>query len=160
MAMRINTNESLVPGLASQYPQATNTKMPTFRKIKLRVTDEWLLYESNSKTVPIDSEEAEKVLADNEKYEYLTVGKGKNRRTNDSETQTIDILYKSRTVNTDPIYREDVGTFVSNFEMFDTYANLNRKTEILDMPDSEEKLEVTTYSMGGAVKEELIIKYT
>lgn len=57
----------------------------SFLKVVLRETDDVVLYECNSTTVPADSEEATAVLEDNTKYEYLTVGKGKHRPTLDAE---------------------------------------------------------------------------
>lgn len=120
----------------------------TFIKIILKETDDIVLFENPSETVPRDSEEAAAVIAANERYEYLTKGKGRNRRTTNSETQTVDCLYKSRAVNTDRIKQEDIGTFVSNYEMFDTYEDLARSTQSLEVSD-ETKIVVTTYAREG-----------
>ncbi|XP_055701701.1 dynein axonemal intermediate chain 4 [Phlebotomus papatasi] len=120
----------------------------TFIKIILKETDDIVLFENPSETVPRDSEEAAAVISANERYEYLTKGKGRNRRTTNSETQTVDCLYKSRAVNTDRIKQENIGTFVSNYEMFDTYEDLARSTQSLEVSD-ETKIVVTTYAREG-----------
>lgn len=57
----------------------------SFLKVVLRETDDVVLYECTSTTVPTESDDAAEVLADNAKYEYLTKGKGKHRPTLDAE---------------------------------------------------------------------------
>ena len=57
----------------------------SFLKVVLRETDDVVLYECTSTTVPTESEDAAEVLEDNAKYEYLTIGKGKHRPTLDAE---------------------------------------------------------------------------
>lgn len=134
---------------------------PKFMKIRLTVSDEYVLYESNSLTVPNDSDDASKVLAINTRYKYLTMGKGKNRITCDAETQTINTLLKSRSANTDRMKQSHVGTFVSNYDMFDTYEDLGRRTQSLNLDplDTQAKLEITTYSRDGNNEEEEALRY-
>lgn len=120
-----------------------------FIKIVLRETEDIVLFECNSITVPKESEEAKAVEDDNALYEYLTLGKGKNRRTSDAEAQTGNVLFKSRSVNTERIKNQNVGTFVSNYDMFDTYKDLAIHTESLDSLDKQAKIEVTTYTKHG-----------
>ena len=69
----------------------------SFLKVVLRETDDVVLYECNSTTVPAESEDAAAVLEDNTKYEYLTVGKGKHRPTLDAEVRNVPL--KMQTVN-------------------------------------------------------------
>lgn len=61
---------------------------------------------------------------DNKQYDYLTIGKGKVRRRSDAETQTNETLFKSRKVNTIRKDTANTGSYVSYFEMFDTYRKL------------------------------------
>lgn len=61
----------------------------SFLKVVLRETDDVVLYECTSTTVPTKSEDAAEVLEDNAKYEYLTIGKGKHRPTLDAEVNNI-----------------------------------------------------------------------
>lgn len=120
-----------------------------FSKITLRETEDIDLFQSNSFTVPRESEEAAVVEAQNEAYDYLTIGKGRQRRTGEAETQTTNFLYKSRSVNTDLVKKNSVGTFVSNYDMFDTYADLERNTQSINSLDKRNKIELTTYKTGG-----------
>lgn len=120
----------------------------SFFKIVLTESEEWTLYEAVSETVPLDSEEADAVKQDNEKYTYLTEGKGRNRRLSTAEAQTSDSLFKTRGVNTEQIQREGVATFVSNYDMFDTYADLATKTTSLEAGDAT-KIVITTYLKEG-----------
>ncbi len=64
----------------------------SFLKVVLRETDDVVLYECASTTVPTESEDAAQVLENNAKYEYLTVGKGKHRPTLDAEVDYNFIL--------------------------------------------------------------------
>lgn len=80
--------------------------------------------------------------------------KGKNRRTCEAEAQTSDILYKSRSANTERIKKLNVATFVSNYDMYDTYENLERSTKSCDILNS--KIVITTYSREGGVDDDFI----
>lgn len=68
----------------------------TFLKVILRETDDVVLYECTSTTVPAESVEAVAVLENNANYEYLTVGKGKHRPTLDAEVRNtlIKLLHR------------------------------------------------------------------
>lgn len=149
-----STENELKPTTSSPpSPPSKKSSPPKFMKIRLSVTEEMILYESNSLTVPSDSDEAEKIIQSNARYKYLTIGKGKNRITCDAETQTINTLLKSRSANTDRLKQSNVGTFVSNYDMFDTYEDLDRHTECLEL-DEEAKIEITTYTRDGKNSEE------
>lgn len=131
----------------------TPNKRTTFIKIILRETDDMLLYENNAYTVLMDdAEERAAVEADNARYDFLTIGKGKQRKTNEAEAQTQQQLVKTRAVNTDRIRTKAVGTFVSNYDMFDTYADLESHTQNLDVEavDKTETLAITTYTLEGS----------
>ena len=131
-----------------EHPSAKKPKH--FIKLQLTETDDIVLYESASLTVPKGTEEATAVEKYNKDYEYLTKGAGKNRRTSDAEVQTENLLVKSRSSNTERIKKEEKGSFVSNFEMFDTYAELARSTKELELDDeSNRKVELTTYLREG-----------
>jgi dynein intermediate chain 4, axonemal len=135
----------------SNHPSAKNPSM--FVKFLLTETDDVTIYECPSLTEVKGSEEGNAVEKYNADYEYLTVGAGKNRRKNDAEVQTQNILIKSRSVSTDKIKKDEKGSFVSNFEMFDTYADIARLTKELEIDDdSHRKIEVTTYVYEGMEK--------
>lgn len=142
------TLSSPQPSTEISPQKQTKPSAPKFMKIRLTVTEEIILYESNSVTVPSDGDDAAKILDSNARYKYLTIGKGKNRITCDAETQTINTLFKSRSANTDRLKQSNVGTFVSNYDMFDTYEDLGRHTKYLEL-DEEAKIEITTYTRDG-----------
>ncbi|XP_064541668.1 dynein axonemal intermediate chain 4 [Drosophila montana] len=119
-----------------------------FIKVLLRKTPLVVLFERRSMTAEADSEEGRQVLADNERYEQLLAGTDKSRRTVDSETQTISTLLKSRLVNTERLRTDQVASYVSNFEMFDTYKDLEASTKSVQVQGAQ-KMEVTTYRVGG-----------
>ncbi|XP_029733463.2 dynein axonemal intermediate chain 4 [Aedes albopictus] len=116
-------------------------------KILLTETDNIILYESASHTVARDSEEAAAVLEQNAYYD----NKKKNRRTAmaAAEAQTPEMLLKSRGVNTERIRRQEVASFVSNYDMYDTYNDLERHTKEIDLAEASSKIEITTYSREG-----------
>lgn len=126
-------------------------------KLTLTETDDIVLFENISLTVPKGTDEAEAVEKYNYEYEYLTKGPGKNRRTCEAEVQTENVLVKSRSANTERIKKQDQESFVSNFEMFDTYADLAKKTKEIQLDDeSHRKIEVTTYSREGENIDEML----
>lgn len=166
---RQTTSTSHTPPSASGVQTTTNTgssdaslsayseqpavpALPPFIKIIVRETDDIELYASNSCTVPQDAPEAAAVIADNERYDYLTIGKGRARRTSEAEAQTPNTLYKSRAINTDRVKKHNVDSYVSNFDMFDTYAELEQSTTTLDADDV--RIAVTTYKGGGVGDDE------
>lgn len=141
--------------VAETAPPPLQPALPPFIKIVVRETDDIDLYAANSITVPKEDEEARRVEEDNKLYDYLTVGKGRTRRTSEAEAQTAMTLFKTRAVNTDRVRRSNIASYVSNFDMFDTYAELERSTQTLESADgaggdgTATKLAVTTYSGGG-----------
>ena len=131
-----------------QHPSASKPKQ--FFKVHLTETETFTIYECASLTVPKGTEEAAAVEKYNADYEYLTQGPGKNRRTSEAEVQTENLLVKSRSANTDRIKKEDQGSFVSNFEMYDTYTDLARSVKQMDLDDeSHTKIEMTSYVHEG-----------
>lgn len=66
---------------------------------------------------------------------------------------------KSIGLNTERIKTENAATFVSNFEMFDTYTDLERVTESVDL-DAENTLQLTTYSKDGLNVIDDILRYS
>ncbi|XP_068898448.1 dynein axonemal intermediate chain 4-like isoform X2 [Tenebrio molitor] len=84
--------------------------------------------------VPKETEEGEAAEADNQLYDYLTKGKGRNRKVATIGVQTIPTLRKTR--STEPVKYEfrDNSTFASNWEMYDTY-NVIDVDELADKGD-------------------------
>ncbi|XP_022231869.2 dynein intermediate chain 4, axonemal [Drosophila obscura] len=99
----------------------------SFVKVTLRKSDFFELHSQCSITAAkgtADGDEAEK---DNRVYEYLTAGKGKVRRRSENQAQTDILLTTTRAVNTILVTQATVSSYVSNYEMYDTVHNLNRK---------------------------------
>lgn len=132
-----------------------------FMKIKLKESEDMLLYENNSRCVTVDTSsrlEAEETgaigsMEASERVTNLTPDEGQQeRRAKSVETQTSEPLRKTRGINTDQICQTDVGCYVSNYDMFDTYVDLERFTESIDLADdnnSQSKIFVTTYLKDG-----------
>ncbi|EDW17241.1 uncharacterized protein Dmoj_GI16791 [Drosophila mojavensis] len=130
-------------------PPRKSAKAATpFIKVLLRKMALVVLFERPSLTAELDTEEGRQVQADNQLYEELLAGTDKSRRTVDADTQTIEPLLKSRLVNTERLRTDQVGSYVSNFEMFDTYKDLEASTKSVPI-DGAQKMEVTTYRLGG-----------
>lgn len=58
---------------------------------------------------------------ENEHYEYLTVGKGRNRKIITAETQTNTVLLKTRHTEARQPKKKHNYAFASNWEVYDTY---------------------------------------
>lgn len=132
---------------AKRAPSAFKKQNP-FIKIVLQKTPNVLLFEQRSKTALRDTEEGRLVEEDNKQYAYLTEGAGSRRIRHSVETQTTGEFLKTRGVNTEQIPKQTVGSYVSNFEMFDTYKDLEKTTQDL-VVNAKQKMQVTTYKVGG-----------
>uniref|UniRef100_A0A1A9WB47 Dynein axonemal intermediate chain 4 n=1 Tax=Glossina brevipalpis TaxID=37001 RepID=A0A1A9WB47_9MUSC len=97
-----------------------------FIRVCLTKTDIIQLYNQPSITAIKSTEDGDAVENDNRTYDYLTLGRGKVRRRCDAEGQTMMTLKKTRSVNTNSVTMATAGTFVSNYDMFDTYQVLDK----------------------------------
>lgn len=105
------------------------------------------------------TEEAELVEKLNKNYDEKTKGL-KKRRTCNAETQTMEILTKSRSANTERIKKFDKDAFVSNFEMFDTYADIEKQTKELTLDnEGDKKVKLTTYKQEGKPDIDEVLRY-
>lgn len=143
---------------ASPLPKA-NLKLV---KIILKDTDDMLLFDSNSYCVLADSEEATKVIEMNRRYDELLAKKmNKNQLEAQDEfnveTQTFEPLTKPRAINTDLIEVKEVGCVVSNYEMFDTYADLEHISESFTVTGTTKigQITITSYSKSPQNASEL-----
>lgn len=101
----------------------------SFVKITLHKSTFNVIFNQCPTTVAKGTFQGDLVEADNRLYEYLTVGKGKVRRRAENEAQTDIILVNSRAVNTICVESATVGSYVSNFEMYDTMEGVERKSK-------------------------------
>ncbi|EDV38786.1 uncharacterized protein Dana_GF24973 [Drosophila ananassae] len=136
------------PGPSARSAASARPPPTPFIKVLLRKTPIVVLFERRSMTALADSEEGRQVLEDNRKYEELLSGVDKTRRTVDADTQTMTTLMKSRLVNTERLTTAQMGSYVSNFEMYDTYADLQKSTTSVQVQGAQE-IQVTTYHVGG-----------
>lgn len=135
---------------ASSARSAHSARPPAtpFIKVLLRKTPIVVLFERRSMTALADTEEGRQVMEDNRKYDELLSGTDKTRRTVDADTQTMTALMKSRLVNTERLTTAQMGSYVSNFEMYDTYTDLEKSTTSVQVQGAK-KMEITTYHVGG-----------
>lgn len=164
----VNIFEEL-PSLAAPTP--TPSAAMVFMKIRLRESDDLLLFENNSYTMvrdngtgntnvngAVDNYDDDALHDDhNENHvhfnnvPHIMMDKEKHRKTNNVETQTVDAHYKTRAINTNHIEKSMAGTFVSNYDMHDTYTNLEHTTQCIQIEydDRHEQLDITTYTRDG-----------
>lgn len=96
-------------------------------RVVLKRTPFYTLYEHQSTTVPKNTDEGNEVEKDNKLYDYLTIGRGRVRRRSEAETQTYNPFRKSRESNTERISKHNAASYVSFYEMFDTYQALEKR---------------------------------
>lgn len=141
-------------------PTPTPSAAMVFMKIRLRESDDLLLFENNSYTMLRDNNSSttatgncddDALMDETNRSVQLMMDKEKHRKTNNVETQTVDAHYKTRAINTNHIEKSMAGTFVSNYDMHDTYTNLERTTQCIQIEydDRHEQLDITTYTIDG-----------
>ena len=89
--------------------------------ITLRETETFFIFEMQPRTADLNTPEGIAVKQENENYEYKTIGPGSTRKLVDAETQTIQVLMRSRGTYIKRKLRRNRGMFVNNWEMYDTY---------------------------------------
>lgn len=90
--------------------------------ITLKETETSFIFEMLPYTGDLRTPEGMAIEEENRMYEYKTTGPGSNRKLVDSETQTIQVLTKSRGTYIRRSKRRNQGTFVNNWVMHDIYA--------------------------------------
>lgn len=140
--LRVNLGSSTSSISTGPGPITTKYQLP-FIRIVLRKTELLLLYEQRSLTAIKNTEDGNFVEVDNKEYDYLTIGRGKIRRRSEAEAQTEDTLFKSREINTLELKTRDMSTYVSYFEMFDTYKKLEDKEDVSLEDDVPKKLHIS-----------------
>uniref|UniRef100_A0A1A9UUL6 Dynein axonemal intermediate chain 4 n=1 Tax=Glossina austeni TaxID=7395 RepID=A0A1A9UUL6_GLOAU len=131
--------ESDSSSLDESLPEMSIYTFP-FIRVVLWKTQLIRLYEQTSVTVPANTEESQLVLKDNDLYDNLTSQRGSMRRRSEAEAQTILAFRKTREVNTDSVTKTSTASYVSFYEMFDTYRMLS-KLGTSKPSDEEEKSE-------------------
>ncbi|CAK9812454.1 Dynein axonemal intermediate chain 4 [Anthophora quadrimaculata] len=107
--------------LPSDDPNIFPTR-PDSVTITLKETETFFIFGMDPRTGDLRSAEGVAIKEENENYEYKTVGPGSNRKLIENETQTIQVLTRSRGTHLGRRNRRNRGMFVNNWVMHDTYA--------------------------------------
>ncbi|KZC11883.1 PREDICTED: WD repeat-containing protein 78-like [Dufourea novaeangliae] len=102
---------------------------PETVKITLRETETFFIFEMLPYTGDLRTPDGTAIKLENEMYDFKTIGAGSNRKLVDSETQTIQVLTKTRGTYLGRSKRRNQGIFVNNWIMHDTYAAPELLTE-------------------------------
>lgn len=121
-------------------------KIPKYITIVLNETNTIFLLDLPSSIIPRETDEGEAAEMDNRLYEYLTTGKGRNRKVASIGIQTRPVLMKTR--NTEPVQYKfnKSSTFASNWVMYDTY-NEDVVEDIFDESSDEETDEINDHKL-------------
>lgn len=117
-------------------PQAAMEKII---KIHIRETENKMLYSANSSTITIE----------NPKFTTFIEVKGHACLVTESESQTLIKMFKTRSINTDRLRLQEACSYVSNYDMFDTYAELENITRTLNSTTKQSPLIAVTSSSFG-----------
>ncbi|XP_017781911.1 PREDICTED: WD repeat-containing protein 78-like [Nicrophorus vespilloides] len=137
----LNSEESFQPqkayseGYLTPLPDVDD--MPGYISLTLHETDTIIIFEMGSATATKDTPEGIEAEAENKQYEYITVGKGKNRKVVDAEVQTTSVLQKSRETDCKRMRQADDYSFASLWDMYDTFQDQgNAKKNVVSVLSS------------------------
>lgn len=88
----------------------------------MKETETFFIFELIPRVADLNTPEGIKVQKENENYEYKTIGPGSHRKLVEIETQTIQMLMRSRGTYFSEKRRVNEGMFVNNWVIYDTYA--------------------------------------
>nr|XP_022906107.1 WD repeat-containing protein 78-like [Onthophagus taurus] len=108
--------------------------MPSKVSLTLVETPTIFLFELSSSTAEADTVEGDLVESDNKMYEYLTVGKGRNRKVVCAEVQTIPVLLKTRDTTAVRYRTKSDYAYASGWDMYDTYNEVKDEDEENNIP--------------------------
>ena len=101
--------------------------------IVLKETETFFIFEMPQLTEDQSTPEGAAVAAENERYKFITIGAGSHRKLAETETQTPQVHTKPRGTLLGRNPRRNQGTFVSNWQMHDTYKSLGKMEEVNGM---------------------------
>ncbi|XP_044733490.1 dynein axonemal intermediate chain 4-like [Chrysoperla carnea] len=101
-------------------PLVINESLP--QKINLTLTETPIIYlfELTSTIEPTGTPESKDVSRDNELYDFITKGKGRNRKVVNAESQTSVIIVKTRSTNIIRSKQMHSDAFASGWDMLDS----------------------------------------
>lgn len=94
--------------------------------VVLKETETCLMFELPCFSCERGTQEANDVEEENEYYQYITVGKGRNRKMVPEETQTKECVTQTRHTLAVRPQKKNAIAFASMWDMHDTYARLAR----------------------------------
>ncbi|XP_026747648.1 WD repeat-containing protein 78 [Trichoplusia ni] len=111
------------------------TSYPPEIFITLKETETVFLFELPSVSYDKGTPEGTIIEEENTYYEYITVGKGRNRKMVTEETQTKECIKQTRhTLATRP-QKKNAESFASMWDMHDTYAKIAKTLQEHEEPD-------------------------
>ncbi|XP_021180949.2 dynein axonemal intermediate chain 4 [Helicoverpa armigera] len=120
------------------------TSYPPEMKITLKETKTVVLFSIPCISYDKGTHEANAVEEENAYYEYITIGKGRNRKMVHQTTQTKEVIKQSRhTLATRPKNKNAIA-FASLWDMHDTYEQIARTLE-----ESKEEDEMVMYQSAA-----------
>ncbi|KAK9877035.1 hypothetical protein WA026_016062 [Henosepilachna vigintioctopunctata] len=133
--------EAEVKSSTEEKPPEPQPIPETFSLI-LNETETFFILDIPSSSQIKGSLEGDAVEKTNEEYEYLTVGKGKNRKMLEAMVQTRATLRKTRETEAVRVKTASHSTFASNWEMHDTFLEGTSQTKVTEEegPSSKELL--------------------
>ncbi|XP_033300963.1 WD repeat-containing protein 78 [Bombus bifarius] len=117
----IQITSSTFFGLFSEDPNILLIRPDTVT-LTLRETETFFIFDIQPRTADLLTPDGIAVKEQNENYEYKTIGPGSNRKLIDTETQTMQVLTKSRGTHLSRRRRKNQGMFVNNWVMYDAYG--------------------------------------
>ncbi|CAH0604936.1 unnamed protein product [Chrysodeixis includens] len=125
---------SLAPSAFYLHKMNPITSYPPEILITLKETETVFLFELPSVSYDKGTAEGTAIEEENAYYEYITVGKGRNRKMVTEETQTkVSITQTRHTLATRP-QKKNAEAFASMWDMHDTYSQI-AKTSVQEEPD-------------------------
>ncbi|CAG9829255.1 unnamed protein product [Diabrotica balteata] len=112
--------------------------MPTTISLILKETPTFFVLDLPSCTAIKDTEEGTQVQEDNALYEHLTVGKGRNRKILNAESQTVPVVMKTRNTSCVKSKTIDGTAFASAWDMYDTFQDVQEESEESETSDESD----------------------
>ncbi|CAH0554774.1 unnamed protein product [Brassicogethes aeneus] len=143
-------SEDILVGIPEEIVSEPAQRKPaTHISLTLNETNTIFILDIPSSTELRETPEGDQVAEDNENYEYLTTGKGRNRRVISVGIQTMPILMKSRDTDCLMIKMQDTGAYASNWEMYDTFNETVEKDDEDEIFSDEELKPTDVQSMDS-----------
>jgi hypothetical protein len=95
--------------------------------ITIMETPTFDLLDRCSHTAEQGSDEGTLTEKDNQYYEYITTGKGRFRKMNSTEAQTMNLVKKTKITMASTTRKQNKSASVSGWDMYDTYNDTEER---------------------------------